>query len=82
MEEKRIAVIAVVVKDRENALHLNKILHDYGKYIISRNGIPYKDKEINIITVILDAPQDVVSALSGKIGKLQGVEAKTSYLKV
>ena len=80
MEEKRIAVIAVVVKDRENAMHLNKILHDYGKYIISRNGIPYK--EINIITVILDAPQDVVSALSGKIGKLQGVEAKTSYLKV
>ena len=80
MEEKRIAVIAVVVKDRENAMHLNLILHDYGNYIISRNGIPYK--EINIITVILDAPQDVVSALSGKIGKLQGVEAKTSYLKV
>ncbi len=81
-EEKRIAVLAISVKNRENAMKLNEILHEYGEYVISRNGIPYMGRGISIITVILDAPQDVVSALSGKIGKLQEVEAKASYLKM
>lgn len=82
MEEKRVAVLAVAVKNRDQAMQLNEIFHEYGKYIISRNGIPYADRGISIITVIIDASQDVVSALSGKIGKLTGVEAKTSYLKL
>lgn len=82
MEEKRVAVLAIAVKNREQAMQLNEILHEYGRYIISRNGIPYADRGVSIITVILDAQQDIVSALSGKIGKLTDVEAKTSYLKI
>ena len=82
MEETRIAVLAIAVKNRERAMQLNEILHTYGSHIISRTGIPYKDRGISIITVIMDAPQDVVSTLSGKIGKLTEVEVKTSYLKL
>ena len=82
MEEKRVAVLAIAVRNREQAMQLNELLHDYGQYIISRNGIPYKSREVNIITVILDAPQDVVSALSGKIGRLPGVTARTAYATV
>ncbi|MBE5900914.1 MAG: iron-only hydrogenase system regulator [Lachnospiraceae bacterium] len=82
MEESRIAVLAIAVKDREKAMQVNEILHNYGEHIISRNGIPYQEKGISIITVIMDAPQDEVNTLSGKIGKLQEVEVKTSYLKI
>lgn len=82
MEEKRVAVLAIAVKNREQAMQLNELLHSYGQYIISRNGIPYQSREVSIITVVMDAPQDVVSALSGKIGRLGEVEAKTAYLKL
>lgn len=82
MEDSRIAVLAIAVKDRERAMQVNEILHTYGEHIISRNGIPYQEKGISIITVIMDAPQDEVNTLSGKIGKLQEVEVKTSYLKI
>ena len=82
MEESRIAILAIAVKDREKAMQVNEMLHTYGQYIISRNGIPYQEKGISIITVIMDAPQDAVSQVAGKIGKLSEVEVKTSYLKV
>ena len=82
MDEDRVVVLAIAVKDTESAMKLNELLHEYGTYIISRNGIPYAQRGVNIITVILDAPQDIVSALSGKIGHLNNVEAKASYLKI
>ncbi len=82
MEEKRIAILAIAVKDRNKAMQVNELLHLFGEYIISRNGLPYREHGISIITLITDAPQDTVSNLSGKIGKIEGVEIKTSYLKV
>ncbi len=77
--ETKVAVIAIVVKNRNSAERLNEILHDYGDYIIGRMGIPYREKNINIISVVVDAPHDIISALSGKIGNLVDVSAKTTY---
>ena len=75
----RVAVIGIVVENYESAEALTGVLHEYGKYIIGRMGIPYREKKINVISVAIDAPQDVISALSGKIGKLPGVSAKTAF---
>jgi len=77
--ETRVAVIGIIVEDYAAAEPLNAILHSYGEYIIGRMGIPYREKKISIISVAVDAPQDVISALSGKIGRLSGVSAKTAY---
>ena len=77
--ETRVAVISIIVENNETAEELNSILHDYGNYIIGRMGIPYRQKNINIISIAVDAPQNVISALSGKIGKLQGISVKTAY---
>lgn len=77
--ETRVAVIGIVVENYESAEALNSVLHEYGKYVIGRMGIPYRERHINVISVAVDAPQDVISALSGKIGKLPGVSAKTAY---
>lgn len=77
--ENRIAVIGIVVENSDSVEKLNEILHGYGEYIIGRMGIPYREKDINIISIAVDAPQDVISAISGKIGKLDGVSAKTAY---
>ncbi len=78
----RVAVMAIIVEDRDATEPLNQLLHDYGKYIIGRMGIPYREKGINIISIALDAPQDEISALSGKIGKLPGISVKTAYSNV
>jgi len=80
--EKRVAVMGIIVENMETTMELNSILHDYGCYIIGRMGIPYREKKINIISIAIDAPQDVISALSGKIGKLSGVSVKTAYSNV
>lgn len=77
--ETRVAVIGIIVENEESVNRLNGLLHDYGKYIVGRMGIPYREKGINIISIVIDAPQDVISALSGKIGVLDGVSAKTAY---
>lgn len=77
--ETRVAVIAVIVEDRDSAMEVNNILHEYGAYILGRMGIPHCEKGINLISVAVDAPQSVISALSGKIGRLPGVSAKTAY---
>jgi len=77
--ETRVAVIGIIVENYESAQKLNEILHNYGQYIIGRMGIPYREKDISIISIAIDAPQDIISALSGKIGKLSGVSAKTAY---
>lgn len=77
--ETRVAVMGIIVQDLESAGQMNAILHDYGAYIIGRMGIPYREKNISIISVAVDAPQDVISAISEKIGRLPGVSVKTAY---
>jgi putative iron-only hydrogenase system regulator len=80
--ETRVAVIGIIVENGDAVEKLNAILHEYGEYIIGRMGIPYREKKINIISIAIDAPQDVISALAGKIGKLDRVSAKTAFSSV
>lgn len=75
----RVAVIGIIVEDPNSVDHLNEILHEFGSFIIGRMGIPYREKGISIISIAIDAPQDVISALAGKVGNLPGVSAKTAY---
>lgn len=77
--ETRVAVMGIIVDDTENVSQLNELLHEYGKYIIGRMGLPYREKNINIVSVAIDAPQDVISSLSGKIGNIEGISVKTAY---
>lgn len=77
--ETRVAVMSIIVEKSETVEKLNSVLHDYGEYIIGRMGIPYRQRKINIISIAIDAPQNTISALSGKIGKLDGVSVKTAY---
>ena len=77
--ETRVAVMGIIVEDTDSVEALNGLLHDYGAYIIGRMGVPYHQRGVNVISVAMDAPADVISALSGKIGRLQGITAKTVY---
>ena len=77
----RVAVISMIIEDKESVEQLNGLLHEYGQYIIGRMGIPYKEKNINIISVAVDAPQDAINALTGALGRLSGVTAKAAYAK-
>ena len=79
--ETRVALIGIIVENSESTAQLNALLHDAGQYIIGRMGLPYRAKGVNIISVAMDAPGDVISALSGKLGRLEGVTAKTAYPK-
>ena len=76
--DTRIAVISIIVEDGEATTVLNQTLHDYGRYIIGRMGVPYRARGLNIISVAVDAPQDVISTLAGKIGNIKGVSVKTA----
>lgn len=80
--ETRIALIGIIVENTESAPKLNSILHEYGKYIIGRMGVPYQKRHISVISVVVDAPNDVISAISGKLGMIPGVNTKTIYSKV
>ena len=80
--ESRVALIGIIVEKSESAEKINAILHDYAPYILGRMGLPYREKGISIISIAVDAPQDVISTLSGKIGRLEGVSAKTAYSNV
>lgn len=82
MEQTRIAVVGIIVEKEESAGGINAILHEYSRYIIGRMGIPYRERGVNIISVAIDAPQDIISAMSGKIGRLDGVSAKTAYSNI
>ena len=75
----RIALVGIIVKDREEVEKLNGLLHEYREYIIGRMGVPYKEKDISIISVAMNAPQDKISALSGKIGMIKGISSKVIY---
>ena len=78
----RVAVMSIIVEDVSSVEKLNQILHENGRFIIGRMGIPYRQKGGNIISIAMDAPQDAISAMSGKIGNLPGVSVKTAYSTV
>ena len=80
--ENRIALLGIIVGSRESVETLNALLQEYGSYIIGRMGIPYHERKISVISIVLDAPQDVISALSGKLGMLPHVSTKTIYAKL
>lgn len=80
--EHRVAMICIIVEAKENVKQMNDILHDYGFYIIGRMGIPYPKRNISMISIMIDAPQDKIAALSGKLGALQSIQIKTLYSSV
>lgn len=80
--DNRVAIIGIIIENTESVQKLNEILHIYNNHIIGRMGLPYKEKKICIISIAVDAPEDVISALSGKIGRLPGVSSKTLYSKL
>ena len=82
MMQTRVAVIAIVVENPDSVAEVNRLLHDAADWILGRMGLPYREKGVNLISVAVDAPQDVISALSGKIGALTGVSAKTAYSNI
>lgn len=73
--------MAIIVENTDSVARLNGLLHEYGQYIIGRMGIPHHEKQMNIISVVMDAPQDIVSSLSGKLGMIPGVSSKCLYAK-
>ncbi len=80
--ENRIALIGIIASESSTIGRLNEILHEYSEYIIGRMGLPYKEKKINIISIVIDAPNDIISSLSGKLGMLKGISVKTQYSKI
>lgn len=80
--DSKVSVISIIVKDEESAGRVNELLHEFRQYIVGRMGIPYRDRDVSIISVVLDAPGDITSTLSGKLGMLQGVSAKTLTAKL
>lgn len=80
--ETRVALIGIIVENEASVAALNDLLHRYAPYIIGRMGVPYRARGVNIISVALDAPQDAIAALSGKLGRLEGVSAKTQYSNI
>ncbi len=80
--ENRVSVISIIIKDEEAASAINSLLHEYRNYIVGRMGIPYRERGVSIISVVIDAPGSVTSALSGKLGMQPGVSAKTLTAKV
>ena len=79
--DSRIALIGIIVSSHESVEQLNALLSEYGSYIVGRMGIPYREKNISIISIAMDAPNDIISALSGKIGMLPCISTKTIYAK-
>ena len=79
--ETRVAIMGIIVEDRDSVPLLNALLSEYGDFIIGRMGIPYEKKNISVVSVAIDAPQDKISALSGKIGALPGISVKAAYSK-
>lgn len=81
MEETKIALVGILVEELDASAKVNALLHDYADYIVGRMGIPYRQKGVSVISVVLDAPRDVISALSGKLGMIGGISVKTVITK-
>lgn len=79
--ETRIALIGIIVEDMSSTDKLNSILHEYSEYMVGRMGIPYREKNVSIISIVIDATNDVISSLSGKLGMIKGINVKTMYSK-
>ncbi len=79
--ESRIAVISIIIEDYTAADMVNDVLHDYGEHIVGRMGIPYREKGVNIVCVVIDADNDTINSVSGRLGKINGVSSKTAYSK-
>lgn len=79
--EKRLALIGIIVEDLAESAGVNALLHEYGESIVGRLGVPYRERGVSIISVIIDAPSDAISTLTGKLGQLAGVQVKTQYTK-
>lgn len=77
--ENRVAIIAMIIENDKSVEQVNRLLHDYSEFIRGRMGVPYRERGLNIISVVVDAPQDSISALSGKLGRLSGVKSKVVY---
>lgn len=80
--DMRVAIVGIIVEDKDSVERLNAVLHEFSDYVIGRMGLPYRARNISIISIAMDAPNDVISALSGKLGNLPGVSAKTTYAKL
>ncbi len=80
--QTRVAVMSAIVENTDSVEKLNELLHQYGEFIIGRMGLPYKTRKINIVSIALDASQDTISSLAGKLGNLPGVSVKTAYSNV
>ena len=78
----RVALIGIIVENTDSVERLNQLLHEYGPYIIGRMGIPYRERQVSIISVVIDAPAEIISALSGRLGRLPGISTKTVYSKL
>ena len=81
MKETRIALIGIIIEEEKGITPTNQLLHEYRDYIVGRMGIPYREKEINIISIVLDAPENTISTLSGKLGMIEGISVKSMFAK-
>ena len=79
--ENRIAILGIIIENMDSVFEVNEILHEYNKYIIGRMGMPYREKNVSVISIVMDAPNNIISAVSGKLGMLDGVSAKAVYSK-
>lgn len=79
--DNRIALLGIIIEDMEKSATVNDLLHEYSRYVIGRLGLPYRDRGVAIISIAMDAPNEVISALSGKLGRLNGVQCKAMYTK-
>ena len=82
MEDTRIAVLSIIVEDSESTAKLNEMIHDYAEYVVGRMGIPYKEKGVSVLSVVLDAPVEITNALTGKLGKIENVSVKALFGKL
>ena len=82
MSDKRLAVLSIIVEDRSASVEINSLLSQFGDYIVGRMGVPYKEKKVSVMSVIVDAPTEVINTLTGKIGMIEGVTAKTLMSKI
>ncbi len=82
-ENRRLGVVAIIVKDRDSTyVDLNKIFHDFGKIIVGRLGVPYRERNVSVMALIVDGSTDEIGAMSGKIGQIKGVSVKTVFTKI
>ncbi len=82
MSEKRLAVVSLIIEKREVSSAVNAVLSGFGEYIVGRMGVPYKERGVSVICIIIDAPTEIINSLTGKIGMLEGVTAKTLMSKL